>query len=83
MKRITFSKSNRINFGITAALFFVLFVAFSDKTPYQAGVFSGRLIVFLLFPSLFAWIFWRFSGRKEFASLTFNNALSGKLSAGF
>lgn len=71
------SKSNKIYFGVIASLFLFSFVVFSEKSPYKIGELTGSLVSLLLFPSLFAWIIWRLSGRKEIAgSLTFNIFLS-------
>jgi len=76
-EKFTLSKSNKIYFGVVAALSLVLFVASFDKTPYQIGELAGRLISFLLFPSLFAWIIWRLSGKKEKGgNVTFNIVLT-------
>lgn len=76
-QEFTLSKSNKIYFGVITVLSFVLFVVFSGKTSYQIGEFTGRLIFLLLLPSLFAWIVWRLSGRKEKGgSLTFNIVLT-------
>lgn len=76
-QEFSLSKSNKIYFGVISLLYFALFVAFSEKTLYQIGDFSGRVFCLLLFPSLFAWIVWRLSGRNEKGSnLTFNIVLT-------
>jgi len=78
MKQVfTLSKSNKSYFGVVAVLLFVIFIAFSDKTTYQIGEFTGKLISSIVFPSIFAWIVWRLSGRSEKSgSLTFNIVLT-------
>lgn len=77
-QKFTLSKSNKIYFGVVAVISLVLFLVFASKASYQVGgeqigELTGRLIGFLIFPSLFSWIVWRLSGRKENGgSLTFN-----------
>jgi hypothetical protein len=71
------SSFNKKFIGVAALIFLLLFVVFSDKAPYQIGVLIGRLMVLFLLPTLFAWIVWRFTGRKKkAASITFNIVLS-------
>lgn len=73
----TLSTSNKIYYGVLAIFFIAVYVAYAEKTPYITGRLAGILIAFLLFPSLFAWIAWHLSGKKEKgASLTFNIVLT-------
>lgn len=76
-QKYSLSKSNKIYLGVIAVFSFVRFIATSNFTSYQLGEFTGSLIAFLLFPSLFAWIVWGLSGRKGKAgSVTFNIVLT-------
>jgi len=71
------SKFNKKYFAVVALISVLLFVVFSGKAPSQIGEYIGRLIAYILFPTLFAWLVWRFAGRKEkAASVTFNIVLT-------
>jgi hypothetical protein len=71
------SKSNGIYIGLVAVLCVVGFIAVPGKSAYEAGTVMGTIIGFCLFPLLFAWIFWRCTGRKAKAGhLAFNIILT-------
>ena len=63
--------------GAVALVYLLLFFFFSDKAAYQIGALTGKLLVLLFLPTLFAWIVWRLAGKRErAASVTFNVVLS-------
>ena len=76
-QKFTLSQSNKIYIAVITLLFVVLFIAVPSKTSFLAGEFIGRLIGLLLLSSIFAWIVWRLSGKKEKAgTVTFNIILT-------
>lgn len=76
-KQFALSKTNKTYYGIIAVISIVLFLAFSSKTPEKTGELIGRLVAFMSFPFLVAWIVWRLFGRQEDGgSVTFNVCLT-------
>ncbi len=59
------STFNKAYIGFVALVAFALFIAFSEKTPFQVGQLTGELLSCLLFPLLLAWIVWGVTGRRE------------------
>lgn len=77
--QFSLSKSNKIYLGITVVIYLILFLTFSSKTSdaFGFGRLSGKLVGLAIFPSIFAWIAWRLSGRpKNGGSWTFNICLT-------
>ena len=81
-QKFTLSKVNKIYYGICTGLAIFLLLIFSPlRSALQFSVLMGSivgvLISFLLYPALFGWIFWHFSGKKEGGGrLAFNIALT-------
>lgn len=63
--RFTLPLAAWIAWGLWAAVLIARFVM-EDRAhgPYEIGNLSGRIVGALLFPTLLAWVIWRFTGRR-------------------
>lgn len=63
--RFTLPLAAWIAWGLWAAVLITRFVM-EDRAhgAHEAGELSGRIVAMLLFPTLLAWVIWRFTGRR-------------------
>jgi hypothetical protein len=56
---------NKLYLAAVIVVYIAVFIATGQKTAYHYGELTGRILSTLLLPLLFAWIFWRVSGKRR------------------
>ncbi len=72
-----YSRSNIVFLSVVFAIWLVGLILAPPKTPGGWGERMGTLTALWLFPTLFAWVFWRLTRRNHSVlSVTFNAVLT-------